>query len=33
MSDFLRAIQQVRPTVTPNDLKQHDEFTTDSGME
>lgn len=33
MTDFLRAIQQVRPTVTPADLKQHDEFTTESGLE
>lgn len=33
MSDFVRAIQQVRPTVTESDLKQHLEFTQDSGLE
>lgn len=33
ISDFLRAIQQTRPTVTEADLKQHNEFTADSGLE
>lgn len=33
MTDFLRAIQQVPPTVSEADLKQHNEFTTDSGLD
>lgn len=33
LSDFLRAIQQAPPTVTESDLKQHTEFTQQSGLE
>lgn len=33
MNDFIRAIQIVRPTVTEVDLKQHNDFTADNGLE
>ena len=31
MGDFLRAISQVRPTVTEDDVRRHIEWTNDSG--
>ncbi|CAD6896767.1 unnamed protein product [Tilletia laevis] len=33
MNDFLRAIQQVRPTVTPSDIERHVAFTNEAGVE
>ncbi|KAF8525207.1 AAA-domain-containing protein [Hysterangium stoloniferum] len=32
VSDFLRAVTSVRPTVTLEDIKKHDEWTNDSGI-
>jgi vacuolar protein-sorting-associated protein 4 len=31
LNDFIRAINSVRPTVTSEDIKRHDEWTNDSG--
>ncbi|KAK0549297.1 Vacuolar protein sorting-associated protein 4 [Tilletia horrida] len=33
LNDFLRAIQQVRPTVTNADIERHIEFTNEAGLE
>ena len=31
--DFLKALQRAKPTVGPEDLKKHTEFTAEFGME
>lgn len=32
MNDFIRAAESVRPTVTHDDIRRHEEWTNDSGM-
>lgn len=32
LDDFVRAVNSVRPTVTEEDIKKHDQWTNDSGM-
>ncbi|EUC67165.1 vacuolar sorting ATPase Vps4 [Rhizoctonia solani AG-3 Rhs1AP] len=33
LNDFIRAVQTVRPTVTESDIKKHEEWTQDAGIE
>ena len=33
MNDFLRAIQSIRPSVTPSDIARHIAFTKESGID